>query len=63
MNAIRKHTGVLLKVLPERTVANVMKLHLCHYAKNTPHAKAVRLAASRISTVSDLLFVADEFLS
>lgn len=63
VNAVKKHVEVLLKVLPERTVANVMKLHLCHYAKNTPHAKAVRLAASRISTVSDVLSVADEFLS
>ena len=63
VNAVKKHVEVLLKVLPERTVANVMKLHLCHYAKNTPHAKAVRLAASRISAVSHVLSVADEFLS
>ena len=62
-DAVKRHVDILLKILPERTVANVMKLHLCHYAKNTPHAKAVRLAASRIGGVSDVFAVTDEFLS
>lgn len=62
-DAVKRHVNILLKILPERTVANVMKLHLCHYAKNTPHAKAVRLAAARISGVEDVFAVVNEFLS
>lgn len=62
-DAVKRHVDILLKILPERTVANVMKLHLCHYAKNTPHAKAVRLAAARISGVEDVFAVVNEFLS
>lgn len=47
-NAIRAHVTILSHILPERAVANSMKLHLCHYAKNTPNAKAVRLAITSI---------------
>lgn len=63
VDAVKRHVAVLLKIMPERTVANVMKLHLCHYAKNSPHAKAVRLAVSRINRVEDVFAVADEFLA
>ena len=63
VDAVKRHVGVLLKIMPERTVANVMKLHLCHYAKNTPHAKAVRLAAAKVCDVADVFAVAEEFLS
>ena len=60
--AVEKHVGILMKIMPERTVANVMKLHLCHYAKNTPHAKAVRLAVAAIKSVDDIFAVSHEYL-
>ena len=60
--AVEKHVGILMKIMPERTVANVMKLHLCHYAKNTPHAKAVRLAVAAIKSVDDVFAVSHEYL-
>lgn len=61
-DAVKRHVDVLMKILPCRTVANVMKLHLCHYAKNTPHAKAVRLAAARVNDVEDVFALAEEHL-
>lgn len=61
--AVQRHVDILLRVLPERSVANSMKLHLCHYAKNTRGAKAVRLAIASVHDVSDVLAVAREHLS
>lgn len=59
--AVEKHVRVLLRILPERSVANSMKLHLCHYAKNTQNAKAVRLAIASVCDVSDIMNVVDRF--
>ncbi len=58
---ILKHIVVLRKFVPERTVANDMKLHLCHYGKNLKNPKAVRVAISTVKTMDDLLAVVDYF--
>lgn len=60
--AVQRHVDVLLRILPERSVANSMKLHLCHYAKNTPNAKAVRLAIASVRDVDDVMKLARAYL-
>ncbi len=62
-NTVLEHISVLLQVLPPRTVTNVMKLHLCHYAKNTDCAKAIRGAISTIKTMNDIYNIIDNYLS
>lgn len=60
-NAIRAHVTILSHILPERSVANSMKLHLCHYAKNTPNAKAVRLAITSIDSYEAIEKIIKEY--
>lgn len=50
-SAVLEHIDILRRFFPDHRVANNMKLHLCHYAKDTGNAKAVR---SALSTVKDL---------
>lgn len=61
-SAAREHMDILLQTMPEYVVANVMKLHLCHYAKNAENAKAVRLAISSAKTLDDMYGIIDEYL-
>lgn len=61
-DAAREHIRILREYLRENVVANVMKLQLCHYAKNTPNAKAVRLAISSVKTLDDVYAVIDRYL-
>ncbi len=62
-NTVLEHISVLLQELPPRTVANVMKMHLCHYAKNTDRAKAIRGAISTIKTLDDIYNIIDDYLN
>lgn len=60
--AAREHVSTLREFLPDRTVVNAMKLHLCHYAKNTSNAKEVKLAAAASSTIEDTFGIIDDLL-
>lgn len=59
--AVREHIEILSENLPEKVVANVMKLQLCHYAKNTGNSKAVRTAISTVKSAEDLFALVDEY--
>lgn len=60
-SAIDEHIAILRNRLPDRVVANVMKIHLCHYAKNLGNAKAVRIAISSVKNADDLFALVDEY--
>lgn len=59
--AVAEHIELLRDHLPDKVVANVMKLQLCHYAKNTGNAKAVRTAISTVKSAEDLFALVDEY--
>lgn len=59
--AVAEHIRLLRDHLPDKVVANVMKLQLCHYAKNTGNAKAVRTAISTVKSAEDLFALVDEY--
>lgn len=59
--AVEEHIAILRERLPEKVVANVMKLQLCHYAKNTGNSKAVRTAISSVKSAEDLFALVDEY--
>lgn len=59
--AIDEHIAILREYNPDRVVANLMKLHLCHYAKGKDVAKAVRVAVGQAKNLDDILRIADEF--
>jgi len=58
----REHIQILRGYMPDRVIANVMKLQLCHYAKGTDHAKAVRVAVGEAKSISDVLRIIEQFL-
>lgn len=60
--AALKHAEILGGILPERAVANCMKLHICHYAKNTGNAKEVRKILSGVVGTEDLKSIASRYL-
>lgn len=60
-HAVEEHIAILRERLPEKVVANVMKLQLCHYAKNTGNSKAVRTAISSVKSAEDLFALVDEY--
>ena len=59
--AIFKHVEILRKVYPDRVVANLMKLHLCHYAKGGANAKTVRTAVAEINGIDDVFDMARKY--
>ena len=61
-SAVLEHIEILRETLPDRVVANMMKLHLCHYAKNTGNTKAVRMALSTATDLDGILKLVDEYL-
>lgn len=58
---IYEHIEILREYMPDPTVANVMKLQLCYYAKGTPCAKSVRVAVGKIKTIEDTYCVLQEY--
>ena len=56
---IYEHIEVLRKYMSDFTVANVMKLHLCYYAKGGRDAKAVRVEIGNAKTIDDLFSIID----
>lgn len=61
-SAVLEHIEILRGTLPDRVVANMMKLHLCHYAKNTGNTKAVRMALATASDLDGILKLVGEYL-
>lgn len=61
-SAVLEHISILRQTLPDRVVANMMKLHLCHYAKNTGNTKAVRMALATATDLDGILKLANEYL-
>lgn len=59
--AIETHVEILRRYNPDHVVANLMKLHLCYYAKGKDVAKAVRVAAGQAKNLDDILKIADTF--
>lgn len=59
--AICEHVEILRRYNPDRVVANLMKLHLCYYAKGKDFAKAVRVAAGQAKCLDDIFGIADEY--
>lgn len=58
-DAAREHIGILRGFMPDRVVANVMKLQLCHYAKGERYAKAVRVAVGDAKCLDDIFQIMD----
>lgn len=61
-SAVLEHISILRQTLPDRVVANMMKLQLCHYAKNTGNTKAVRMALASVIDLDGILNLVDEYL-
>ncbi len=59
--AIGEHIEILRRYNPDRVVANLMKLHLCYYAKGKDIAKAVRVAAGQAKSLEDIIEIANKF--
>ncbi|MBO4380677.1 MAG: tRNA-dihydrouridine synthase [Clostridia bacterium] len=59
--AILEHIGILREYFPDLTVANIMKLHLCYYARGEKFAKQVRVAVGEVKGIDDLFAVVDRF--
>ncbi len=59
---VKEHISILCSHLPDRVVANVMKLQLCYYAKNTGNTKAVRMALSKVSDLGGIMNLVEEYL-
>ena len=60
--SVLEHISILRQTLPDRVVANMMKLQLCHYAKNTGNTKAVRMALASVTDLNGILNLVEEYL-
>lgn len=60
--SVLEHISILRQTLPDRVVANMMKLQLCHYAKNTGNTKAVRTALASVTDLNGILNLVEEYL-
>lgn len=58
---ILEHIDVLREFMPDFTVANVMKLQLCYYARGGRNAKAVRVEIGKAKSLGDTFKIVDEF--
>lgn len=60
---IYEHIDVLREFFADGTVANIMKLHLCYYAKGKPFAKAVRVAIGKTKSLQDTYYVIETYFT
>lgn len=60
-SAAMEHIEILRGYMPDRVIANVMKLQLCHYAKGTNYAKAVRVAVGEAKSLDDIFSVLETY--
>ncbi len=61
IEVIDEHINILREHFSEPTVANIMKLQLCYYAKGKPYAKAVRVAIGATKTLDDTYKVIKDY--
>lgn len=59
---IFEHISILRTYMPDKVVANVMKLQLCHYAKGESCAKAVRIAVGEAKCLDDIYAIVNIYL-
>lgn len=59
---VREHIEILRRYMPDRVVANVMKLQLCHYAKGENFAKTVRVLAGEAKCLDDIFNIIKNYL-
>lgn len=57
---ILEHIEVLRRFMPDFTVANVMKLQLCYYARGGRNAKGVRVEIGKAKSLDDTFRIIDE---
>lgn len=57
---IYEHISVLREFMADFTVANVMKLQLCYYARGGKNAKAVRVEIGKAKSLDDTFRIIDE---
>lgn len=60
---IYEHIAVLRKYMCDFTVANVMKLQLCYYAKGGRDAKAVRVEIGKAKSIDDIFAIVEKYFS
>ena len=60
---IYEHIAVLRKYMCDFTVANVMKLQLCYYAKGGRDAKAVRVEISKAKSIDDIFDIVEKYFA
>ena len=58
---IYEHIAVLRKYMCDFTVANVMKLQLCYYAKGGRDAKAVRVEIGKAKSIDDIFDIVEKY--
>ena len=58
---ISEHIAVLRDFMPDFTVANVMKLQLCYYARGGRNAKAVRVEIGKAKSLDDIFGIVDMY--
>ena len=56
---IAEHIAVLREFMSDSTVANVMKLQLCYYARGGRNAKAVRVEIGKAKSLDDIFGIVD----
>ncbi len=63
LDAICTHIDMLLECMPAKTVANLMKPHICSYAKGFGFAKDARRAAAEAKCLDDIRLIAERFFA
>lgn len=60
---IYEHIAVLRKYMCDFTVANVMKLQLCYYAKGGRDAKTVRVEIGKAKSIDDIFDIVEKYFA
>ncbi len=60
---IYEHIAVLRKYMCDFTVANIMKLQLCYYAKGGRDAKAVRVEIGKAKSIEDIFDIVEKYFA
>lgn len=58
---IYEHISVLREFMTDFTVANVMKLQLCYYARGGKNAKAVRVEIGKAKSLDDIFAIVETY--
>lgn len=58
---IYEHISVLREFMADFTVANVMKLQLCYYARGGKNAKAVRVEIGKAKSLEDIFAIVETY--